>query len=77
MFNENNPGPTSHAFKQKVLLNNTDHSNDVQNFKYKNMEQIYIYFLFINHFLKLSATKTLKSLTWNKFIYFIYLSIIF
>ena len=43
MSNEKNLGPTNNTFEQReVLLNNIDHSVDVQNFRYQNIQQIYL-----------------------------------
>ena len=43
MSNEKNLGPKNNTFEQReVLLNNTDHSMDAQNFKYQNIQQIYL-----------------------------------
>ena len=43
MSNEKNLGPKNNTFEQReVLLNNIDHSMDAQNFKYQNIQQIYL-----------------------------------
>ena len=43
MPNEKNLGPKNNTFEQReVLLNNIDHSMDVQNFRYQNIQQIYL-----------------------------------
>ena len=43
MLNKKNSGPTNHVFEQReVLLNKMDHSTDPKNFKYQNMEQMYL-----------------------------------
>ena len=43
MSNEKNLGPKNNTFEQReVLLNNIDHSMDVQNFRYQNIQQIYL-----------------------------------
>ena len=60
MSNEKNLGPKNNTFEQReVLLNNIDHSMDAQNFKYQNIQQIYLMKVLQEDILKLSVTKTL------------------